>query len=86
MRKLFNLSTQPAASLENMSSGARQAVGRVAGTLGSAARQLGDTGHELLAAQQRLAAASREAVRRHPFSSVAIAVGLGVLLSRLSGR
>lgn len=93
MRKLFSLSTSPAAlpeqavaGVESMASGAHHAVDRVAGTVAAAARQLGETGHDLMAAQQRWTQASRETVRRHPFSAVAIAVGIGVLLSRIAGR
>lgn len=73
-----------AAGIESLAGSAHQAVDRVSGTVAAAARQLGDQGQELLAAQRRLTEASRDTVRRHPIASVAIALATGVLLSRLA--
>lgn len=93
MRTLLNLSTPPAAlpekaaaGVDSLAASAHDGIDRLAGTLASAARQMGAAGQDLLAAERRWAEVSRAAVRRHPFSSVAIAVGVGVLLSRISGR
>lgn len=74
------------AGIETLSSGAHQAVDAMAAGMSAAARQLGDKGRDLLAAQHRLAEASRDTVRRHPIAAVAVALVAGVFLSRISGH
>jgi hypothetical protein len=78
------LSERAAAGIDSWSNSAHRAVDLVANTMSSAAKQVGDKGHDWLATQQRWTEASRETVRRHPIASVAIALAAGALLSRLS--
>lgn len=75
-----------AAGIEHASEKAHEAVDRVADTMSSAVRRAGDTSQELLAAQERWMEAGRECVRRHPIASIGVALGVGLLLSRLSSH
>lgn len=76
-----------AARVEKMSSSAHQAVDKMTAATASTMREMGARGEELrqhwMEAQEHWVASSRECVRTHPLASVAVAVGVGLLLSRL---
>lgn len=78
------LAERAVAGIDSWSSSAHKAVDLVAGTMSTAARQVGDKSHDWFEAQHRWTEASRDTVRRHPIAAVAIALAAGVLLSRLS--
>lgn len=78
------LSDRAVSGIGSWSDSAHRAVDLVAGTMSSAAKQVGDKSHDWLEAQQRWTEASRDTVRRHPIASIAIALAAGVLISRLS--
>jgi len=80
------LSDKATAGIDRMTSGAHQAVDRVAQAATTAAEQIGQRGSELRARQAQLSDAARECVRRHPMASIGIALGVGLLLSLFSGR
>jgi ElaB/YqjD/DUF883 family membrane-anchored ribosome-binding protein len=69
------------AGIERLSSGAHHAVDRLAQAACAAAEQIGHRGTELRAMQEEWTESARECVRRHPFASVGIALGVGLLLS-----
>ena len=73
-----------AASIDRLSTGAHQAVDKVAQAASTAAEQIGERTGQLRARQAQLSEAARECVRRHPMASVGIALGVGALLSMLS--
>lgn len=75
-----------ASGIERASERAHQAVDRVADSMSSAAHRFGDKSQEWLATQERWMASGRDCVRRHPIASVGIALGVGLLLSRLSAH
>lgn len=72
--------------IDRISSGAHEAVDRVAQAAATAAEQLGQRSVQLRARQAELTDAARECVRRHPLASIGIAVGIGLLLSLINGR
>lgn len=84
--------TQPAftdkaaAGIDRLSSGAHQAVDRVAQAAATAAEQIGQRSTQLRARQVQFSDAARECVRTHPIASIGIAVGVGLLLSLFTGR
>lgn len=76
-----------AARLEKLSGSAHEAVDKMTSATASTIRDLGAKGEHLrqhwLETQDQWITSSRECVRSHPFASVAVAVGVGLLLSRL---
>jgi len=73
-----------AAKIEQLSSSAREALGRAAETASSGLRHAGERGQEWMHHQEELLEGARECVRRHPVASVMIAVGVGMLFSRFT--
>ena len=78
------LADKATTGIDRMSSGAHQAVDRVAQAASSAAEEIGRRGTALKERQVQLSEAARECVRRHPMASVGIAVAVGVVLSLLN--
>jgi ElaB/YqjD/DUF883 family membrane-anchored ribosome-binding protein len=72
------------AGIDRLSSGAHQAVDRLAHAAATTAEQIGRRGGEFRARQAQLSEAALDVVRRHPVASVGIALGVGMLLSALS--
>lgn len=79
-----------AAKAERLSESAQEAVGRAAEATSSTMRQAGEKGEqlgkELLETQEAWLHEAREYVRQHPIASVAIAVGVGMLIARMRSR
>lgn len=73
---------------ERSSSNAEEAVNRIADATASTVREVGMKGEhlrqQLLTTQDAWVGSARECVRNHPLASVAVAVGLGLLFSRLT--
>lgn len=72
------------AGIDRISSGAHQAVDRVADAAAAAAQQLSTRKQELYALQDRWSDSARQCVRQHPFASIGVALGIGALLSLIS--
>ncbi len=70
-------------AVDRMASSAHEVVDRVAGVATQAAESLGVKGDQLMTAQDKIAAGTRDYVREHPVASLAIAVAAGYALSRL---
>ncbi|ANQ85001.1 hypothetical protein [Azoarcus olearius] len=87
---LTGASEQGAARIERLSGDAHEAVNRMAEKTASTVRDLGAKGEEMrqhwMETQDYWVGSARECVRTHPIASVAIAVGVGMLLSRLTSH
>lgn len=75
------LPEKAAAGIDRFSTGAHQAVDRVAQAAATAAEQIGTRSTELREKQEMWTESARDCVRRHPIASVGIALGVGVVLS-----
>lgn len=73
--------TQPAVA--SMSKGAHIAVDKVADAAAQAAHTIEETGQYFKYGQERVVQATSNYVHKNPLTSVAIAVGAGILISRL---
>lgn len=84
------VSEEGAERIERLSSGAQDAVKRVAEATASTVREMGAKGEQLhrqwAQTQDYWMTSARDCVRTHPLASVAIAAGVGLLLSRLMSR
>jgi ElaB/YqjD/DUF883 family membrane-anchored ribosome-binding protein len=80
------MAERAAAGIDRLTSGAHAAVDRVADKASSAAARLDNTREQLMAAQARLMQPARERVRRYPIVAVGLAIGLGLLLSRMGSH
>lgn len=84
---LSHASEAGAARVEKLSGTAHEAVDKVTAATASTIRELGARGEHLRQhwsdTQDQWITSSRECVRSHPLASVAVAVGVGLLLSRL---
>lgn len=89
-KRIVEAAEEGTAKLEHLSAAAREAAERAKQGAASAFRESSARTHELghqLSAQRRLLTEEmRDCVRDHPLASVAIAVGVGLLLSRLLSR
>lgn len=74
------------ASIGRLTSGAHATVDRVAEKASTAAARLGSKGEQLMVAQDRLMQPARERVRRYPIVAIGIAIGVGLLLSRMTSH
>lgn len=72
------------AGIERLTSGAHQALDRVAEAATSAAQQVGYRGRELRQMQTHWTSSARDCVRDHPFASIGVALGVGLVLSILA--
>jgi len=76
-----------AARLEELSGSAHQAVDKVTAATASTIRELGAKGeqlrHQWADTQDQWITSSRDCVRSYPLTSIGVAVGIGLLLSRL---
>lgn len=79
-----------AARIERLGDSAHETVNRMADATADTVRKLGIKGEEMrhhwMETQDYWVGSARECVRTHPIASVAIAVGVGMLLSRLTSR
>lgn len=73
-----------ASTIERISGSAHDAVDRVTEAAASTLRSAGERGQHWMHQQDELLEGARECVRRHPVTSVMIAVGVGLLFSRLT--
>jgi ElaB/YqjD/DUF883 family membrane-anchored ribosome-binding protein len=80
------LGNQAHGGIDRVSGTAHQAVDRVASAASSAAERAGVMGQELMTAKDEWVDTARGYVREHPIAALGIAVSVGYLLSRLSGR
>src|SRR3954462_1578164 len=71
-------------ALGRVSETAQQTFGRVSAAASNAASRLSDKGQALL--ESRAMENARVYVREHPFMAVAIAIAVGLLISRLTSR
>lgn len=69
--------------VERIAQGAHQAVEKLAGVATQATRQWGTKSEQFKTAQQKLTEDCRVQVREKPVAALAIAAGIGFLLSRL---
>jgi len=67
-----------AASIERASAGAQAILGKAADSAVAATRRVGSASAELASSASRLTEATRERVRRNPFTSIGVAVGVAV--------
>lgn len=81
---------QGAEQIEKLSGNAQETVNRIADATAARVRNLGLKGEQMrqqwMETQEQWVGSARECVRSHPIASVAIAVGVGLLLSRLTSR
>lgn len=80
------LAERAASRIDRLSSGAHATVDRFAEKASNAAARLGNTGDQLMVAQDRLMEPARERVRRYPIVAVGVAFGVGLVLSRLTSH
>ena len=80
------MAEKAASGIERLTSGAHATVDRVAEKASTAAARLGSTGDQLMVAQDRLMKPARERVRRYPIVAIGIAIGVGLLLSRMTSH
>jgi ElaB/YqjD/DUF883 family membrane-anchored ribosome-binding protein len=74
------------AGLGRLSDTAQQTMERVTHAAAQTAASLGKRSEELLALQERALVTARSYVREHPIATVAIALAIGLLISRLTSR
>jgi ElaB/YqjD/DUF883 family membrane-anchored ribosome-binding protein len=72
-------------AVERFTAGAHQAVEKLMSVANATADTVSQKSEQLMDAQERLVEDCRVYVRQKPVTSVAIAVGIGYLLSRLMG-
>ena len=77
------LGDKTAAGIERVSDTAHKAVDRFSDAATSAAEQFSEKRRKFASMGDHWIDVSQECVRRHPFASVGIAVGVGLLLARL---
>jgi len=70
-------------AVDRLASGAHQAVDKLAGAATHATQTLGARSEQMKEMQQRMMADCRAYVRENPATALAIAAGVGFLLSRL---
>ena len=75
---------QASETLNRLSETAQQTFGRVSAAASNAAARLSDKGHDLL--ESRAVENARVYVREHPIMAIAIAIAVGLLISRLTSR
>jgi ElaB/YqjD/DUF883 family membrane-anchored ribosome-binding protein len=80
------LNQQAEQGIERVSEGAHDAVDRVASVAKSAANRVGEMNEQWMSAKDEWIDTTRGYVREHPLAALGIAVAVGYLLSRLSGR
>lgn len=89
-KRIADVAEEGAAKLEHLSVGARQAAERAQREAASALRESSartqEFGRQLSQRRQFWTEEMRDCVRDHPLASVAIAVGVGMLLNRLLSR
>jgi ElaB/YqjD/DUF883 family membrane-anchored ribosome-binding protein len=81
-----DLAEKAGTSLGQLQQTAQQTVDRVTEAASEAARRLSAHGDELWALQGRAMDSTRSYVRAHPIAAIAIAIAIGLLLSRLTSR
>jgi ElaB/YqjD/DUF883 family membrane-anchored ribosome-binding protein len=74
------------ATMNQISGAAQQTVDRVTDAASQAAQRLGEHTDELWELQQRAMESTRSYVREHPIAAIGIAIGVGLLLARLTSR
>jgi ElaB/YqjD/DUF883 family membrane-anchored ribosome-binding protein len=72
------LSNKASNQIERTSSGVQQMVEQATDTALAASRRMGEAGAQLASTAGRWTEATRERVRRNPFTSIGIAVGVAV--------
>jgi ElaB/YqjD/DUF883 family membrane-anchored ribosome-binding protein len=81
---------QGAEQIEKLSGNAQETVNRIADATAARVREMGLKGEQMrqqwMDTQEQWVGSARECVRGHPIASVAIAVGVGLLISRLTSR
>src|SRR4051812_5640492 len=77
------LADKAAAGIERVSGSAHKAVDRFSDVATSAAEQFGERTRKFASMGDRWLEVSQDCVRRHPFATVGIAVGVGLLLAKL---
>ena len=81
---------QGAEQIEKISSSTQDTVNRIAEATASRVRDMGLKGEKMrqqwMETQDQWVGNARECVRNHPIASVAVAVGVGLLISRLTSR
>lgn len=73
-----------ASKIEQISGSAHEAVDRFTDAAASTLRSAGQRGQHWMHQQEALLESARECVRHHPIASVMIAIGVGMLFSRLT--
>jgi ElaB/YqjD/DUF883 family membrane-anchored ribosome-binding protein len=73
-----------AGKIEHLTSRAHDAVERMTDAASSALHSAGERGQEWITHPDELLEGARDCVRRHPVASVMIAVGVGLLFSRMT--
>ena len=80
------LGNQAHSGIDRVTGTAHQAVDRVTSAASTAAERAGVMGQELLTAKDEWVDTARGYVREHPIAALGIALSIGYLLSRISGR
>jgi ElaB/YqjD/DUF883 family membrane-anchored ribosome-binding protein len=75
---------QASDTLDRLTDTAQQTLGRVSAAASNAASRLSDKSQELL--DSRAMQNARVYVREHPLMAIAIAVAVGLIISRLTSR
>jgi ElaB/YqjD/DUF883 family membrane-anchored ribosome-binding protein len=87
---IIGATEQGAEQIEKLSGNAQETVNRIADATAARVREMGLKGEQMrqqwMETQEQWVGSARECVRSHPIASVAIAVGVGLLLSRLTSR
>jgi ElaB/YqjD/DUF883 family membrane-anchored ribosome-binding protein len=81
-----DLAERAPAALSRLTDTAQHTMERVTQAASQAASRLGERSDELLALQGRALEHARSYVREHPVATVAIALAIGLLISRLTAR
>jgi ElaB/YqjD/DUF883 family membrane-anchored ribosome-binding protein len=81
-----NIAERAPAALDRLTETAQHTMERVTQAASQAAARLGERGDELLALQGRALNTARSYAREHPVATVAIALAIGLLISRLTSR
>jgi ElaB/YqjD/DUF883 family membrane-anchored ribosome-binding protein len=80
------LREQTEQGIERVSGSAHEAVDRAAAVAKSAANRMGEINQQVMTAKDEWIDTTRGYVREHPLAALGIALAVGYLLSRLSGR
>lgn len=86
MDPVSSTSEQGQEAIERVSGGAHEAVDRVASIAKSAANRVGEINQQVVGAKDEWIGITRDYVREHPLAALGIAVSVGYLLGRLTGR